>query len=271
MNSFIFFDLILIIKDIKISNVENKINVKKVVHCINMTIFICIFYLVPCHCGAMSLQPVGANIDSERQEVMHFLDDLASTPGQIQGEFDGSGAIDASESGNDFVSLPSTAPAPSIAFLRGSRGRHALDFRAASQSPCSIDATLQVMTALAGIAGESVGSPAQAAMAQNLQRYGGQLAASPNPSLSAQGGLMQEEAAAVNLGDGESGQSWASAMQTMPQENIDGLSPSPSDEAWNAELQQIGQQVAQSAESTFSQAAIQALGSWLQSEAGASS
>jgi len=219
----------------------------------------------------MSLQPVGANIDAERQEVIHFLDDLGSTPGQAQGQVRGFAAFSDSESGNDSAPILSTMPALPVPVLNGVRGRHALDFREASQSPCSVDATLQVMTALAGIAGESVGSPSQASMAQNLQTYGGQLAASPNSSLSAQGGLMQEEAAAVNLGDEESAQSLASAMQNLPQEDTTGLTPSPSDEAWTADLQQVGQQAAQSAETSFSQAALQALGSWLQSESGGSS
>jgi hypothetical protein len=237
-----------------------------------MTIILCIFlYLVPLRCDAMSLQPAGANIDAERQEVVRFLDDLASTPTQTQGQAGDYAAFNGTESGNDSGPMPSTMPTLPVAVLHGVRGRHTLDFRDASQSPCSVNETLQVMTAVAGIAGESIGSPSQASMAQGLQSYGGQLAASPNSSLSAQGGLMQEEAAAVNLGDGESAQSLAAAMQNLPQEDSAGLTPSPSDEAWSADLQQIGQQAAQTAESSFSQAALQALGSWLQSEGGGSS
>jgi hypothetical protein len=221
-----------------------------------LILLVIISMIAPLRVYAMALQSAGANIDAEHEEIMHFLEDLASVAGHV-------------EPGTCAISGQPEAH-PQALSACGPRGG-ALDLRAAPQDPYGTNATLKIMTAFAGIAAQSIGSPSQAAMAQNLQTYGGQLAASANPSLSAQGGLMQEEASAVNLGDGDSAQSLATAMQGLPQESTAGLTPSPADQAWTSSLQQFGQQEAQSAAASFSQLALQALGSWLQSENGGSS
>jgi hypothetical protein len=64
MSASIFFNFVSIINDIHESISENTVIAKKVVLCIKMTIILCIFYLAPLQCDAMSLQPVGANIRS---------------------------------------------------------------------------------------------------------------------------------------------------------------------------------------------------------------
>lgn len=221
-----------------------------------------ILFFLAAPLAAVSMQAAGDNLEAERETVLRFLEDLASTPG---------GAAVSGPAGWELGSV-GVAGGYARGFLRDANTRppehRAFDLGAAGQDAYRANATLQVMTALAGIAAQSVGSPSQAGMAQSLQSYGNTLSASSDPTLSAQGGLMREEASAVNLGDFASAQSFVAAMQALPQESA-ASPPSPADQAWVAALQQVGASVAAAAGSGLGQAALQALGSWMQGWSGA--
>lgn len=222
--------------------------------------------LVSSRAFATNMQPQDANIAAEHENILRFLEDLGSSPGDTSvslntGPHGNLPSVDGWE-----AIVPSQTDRPTKCLSDGS-----LNFSAAPQSPFSIDATMQMMTAIAGTASRCIGTVSQPTMAQTLQSYGVSLASSPNPTLSTQGGLMQEEAAAVNLGDESSAQSFVAAMQSLPPESTGEASPSPEDQAWEAELRLAGQEVAQSAASGLSQAALQALAGWLQSDVAGSS
>ncbi|MGH7441952.1 MAG: hypothetical protein ACREKE_04680 [bacterium] len=195
------------------------------------------------------MQNAGDNIAAEREAVLHFLEDLGSNSGVPIGVLGSAGA-------DRFQAAVRPAFSP-MSYASLALRRRRCDLRQAGESPCRIKATRAMMTALSSIAVQAIGSPAQASLAQSLQSYGGTLAESTDPTLSAQGGLMQEESSAVNLGDAASAQSFVSAMQGLPQESTS--VPSPADQAWIASLQQTAVSGASSAASSLGQAGMQAL------------
>jgi len=202
---------------------------------------------IPSAAFAVSLQAPAANIDAERHELALFFDDLAK-----------SARIESRPS--RYIRAASGAgSAPAAASLRDR----------ACTSPARVNATLESMKILAMIAAQSVGSGSQQGMAQNLQLRGQQLSASDSPVLQQQGALLQQESAALAMGDPESAQGFAQEMQALPSVAGSGP-PSAADQAYAAELRQADQQAAESAAMSFGAEALQALGAWLQSQSSSS-
>ena len=203
--------------------------------------------LTPAPGRAMALHSPDENVASEHQEVLRFLDQLAGSPASI-----------------DVVRSAKTISPPDAASGSDTRNDVALMTRDAG----TVNATMAAMTILAKFASASVGSNSQESMAEQLRAYGGQLSGSGNSGLREQGNLMQQEAAAVALGDRDTAQATAILIQNLPRPDNPSGKSSPSDQLWTTLLQQMIQGLVKTAVSSFSQSAIAMIEPWLQSFAG---
>ena len=210
-----------------------------------------VLILAICFAGSLSaegltFQPVDKNIDEEHTQLLQFFADLSKSPpkGYSSREL--------------LASVSSAGP-------RGPKGGRGFSLSQAGDDPFKTNATLQAMTALGMIAAQSIGTASQAQQSANLNSYGSQLSTSSVPQLAQAGGLMQQEAGAINMGDQAAANSYASSLQSIAPINTTGLTPTGADASYAAAMSQIGQQALASAAQSFTSAAMSSLVSSLAS------
>lgn len=217
-----------------------------------MLIFICIVSrTIPLLSQELDLQSAGANIDAEHQEILRFLDQLASAPAEVP-----SGPERGYRTCDDLT-------------LRGRKfqvsdyGQGTLtknDLERAGGRPYASNQILGCMGLLAAIAAEMVGTAQQGAQAALLSHYAGQLSGNSDPGLQQAAVVMGQESQAVATGDSADATTLAQSFANIPGNVIPAAyQPSAEDSSLTATLQAVESNAWAAALMTLGKAAMAGL------------
>lgn len=203
-----------------------------IINSMRVLIFICIVLApIPSLSHVLELQPVGTNIDSERQEISRFLDQLASAPTEAPP------VPERANSASDDLSM--RAGSSHI----GAHGLMALsksDLEGAGRRSYASNQVLGCMGVLAALAAAMVGTTQQNAQAALLSHYSGLLAGNSDPGLQQASAVMGQESQAVAAGSSADATTLAQSFANIPEHVIpDAYQPSADDLGLASTLQTV--------------------------------
>lgn len=178
----------------------------------------------------LNLQPVGANIDAEHQEILRFLEQLSSAPVRASHEME-----------RDYAAGEFSLRARMNLICASGRTKLTKkDFDRAARRIYASNRVLGCMGLLAAIAAEMVGSAQQGAQAALLSQYAGLLSGNSDPGLRQASVVMGQESQAVANGDSVGATTLAQTFADIPGQAIpEGYQPGSEDLSLSANIQTI--------------------------------